>query len=149
MSINMDELRRELIRDEGVVYSIYKDPLGYPTFGIGHLITPSDPEYNMPIGTPVSEERVYEVFEKDVDIAIEDCKILYGDDFDDWPSCVKHVLVNMCFNLGRSRLSRFVRMKKALHERDWVVAAKEGRDSRWYNQVTTRAERLMKRLEAV
>ena len=32
---------------------------------------------------------------------------------------------------------------------DWKEAAKEGRDSRWYKQVTNRAERLMERLEKV
>ena len=35
----------------------------YPTFGVGHLITESDFEYGCPEGTPVSEERVAEVFE--------------------------------------------------------------------------------------
>ena len=32
---------------------------------------------------------------------------------------------------------------------DWKLAAIEGRDSRWYKQVTNRAERLMSRLEKV
>ena len=36
-----------------------------------------------------------------------------------------------------------------LKKEDWVEAAKEGRDSRWYNQVTKRAERLMSRLENI
>ena len=40
-------------------------------------------------------------------------------------------------------------MHAAILEGNWSEAAKEGRDSRWYNQVTNRAERLMKRLEVV
>jgi hypothetical protein len=40
-------------------------------------------------------------------------------------------------------------MKAALEKGDWKEAAKEGRDSKWYKQVTKRAERLMTRLENI
>ena len=58
-------------------------------------------------------------------------------------------MVNMMFNMGRTRLSKFKKMHAAILESDWKTAAVEGRDSRWYNQVTKRAERLMVRLEQV
>ena len=38
-----ERLFEQLKYDEGVVYEIYKDHLGYPTFGIGHLVLKSDP----------------------------------------------------------------------------------------------------------
>ena len=66
-NMNIDELRQELEYDEGVEYKIYHDHLGYPTFGIGHLVTQSDPEFSQPLGTPVSEERVAECFNQDID----------------------------------------------------------------------------------
>lgn len=136
--------------DEGVEYEIYKDHLGYPTFGVGHLVLASDPEHGEPIETPVSEERVFECFEIDLDIAISECKTLYGDyTFDNWPGEVQEILVNMMFNMGRPRLSKFKNMNNALASGDWVRAAKEGRDSRWHKQVTNRAERLMVRMENV
>ena len=53
------------------------------------------------------------------------------------------------FNMGLTRLSKFKKMKEAVDNRDWKEAAVQGRDSRWYNQVTNRAERLMKRLENI
>ena len=31
--------------DEGVEYEIYLDHLGYPTFGVGHLVLETDPEH--------------------------------------------------------------------------------------------------------
>ena len=77
--MDLVKLREELEIDEGVEYEIYNDHLGYPTFGIGHLILESDPENGEEIGTPVSEERVIEAFERDVEIVVEDCKILYSD----------------------------------------------------------------------
>ena len=55
----------------------------------------------------------------------------------------------MMFNMGRPRLSKFKKMNEAIAQKDWKGAAVEGRDSRWYRQVTQRAERLMKRLENV
>ena len=135
--------------DEGVKYEIYLDHLGLPTFGVGHLVLESDPEHGEPVGTPVSEERVAECFERDLDTAISECVVLYGEVFHDWPGEVQEVLVNMMFNMGRPRLSQFKNFHAALEDQDWAKAAGEGRDSRWYKQVTNRAERLMERLENV
>ncbi len=147
-SMNIEQLKEQLKIDEGVVYEIYNDHLGYPTFGIGHLVIEGDPELGAPVGTPVTESRVNECFEKDVAVVIEDCKILH-EGFDGYPEEVKQVIANMMFNMGRTRLSKFKKHNAALMCGDWKEAAKEGRDSKWYRQVTSRAERLMKRLEEV
>ena len=146
--MNIEQLKETLKVDEGVVYEIYNDHLGYPTFGIGHLVLESDPEHGAEVGTPVSEDRVDECFEKDVETVIEDCKKLH-DGWDGYPEEVKQIVANMMFNMGLTRLSKFKRHNAALQSGDWKEAAKEGRDSRWYKQVTNRAERLMSRLEAV
>ena len=136
--------------DEGVEYEIYLDHLGYPTFGVGHLVLETDPEHGSEVGTPVSEDRVKECFEKDLDTAISECDALYEEGvFGDLPGEVQEILVNMMFNMGRTRLSKFKKMHAAILEADWKTAAKEGRDSLWYRQVTNRAERLMERLENV
>ena len=146
--LNIEQLKETLKVDEGVVYEIYNDHLGYATFGIGHLVLETDPEHGQAVGTPVSEERVDECFEKDVQTVIEDCKKLH-DGWDGYPEEVKQVIANMMFNMGLTRLSKFKNHNAALQSGDWKEAAKEGRDSRWYKQVTNRAERLMKRLEEI
>jgi GH24 family phage-related lysozyme (muramidase) len=148
--LNREAVFEQLKIDEGVVYELYNDHLGYPTFGVGHLVLESDKEFGKPIGTPVDEERVRNCFERDLDIAISECELLYEDGrFGDLPDEVQQILVNMMFNMGRTRLSKFKKMHKAILESDWKTAAVEGRDSRWHKQVTNRAERLMKRLEEV
>jgi GH24 family phage-related lysozyme (muramidase) len=145
-----ENLYKQLCIDEGVKYEIYLDHLGYPTFGIGHLITKDDEEYGLPVGTPISKERVEEVFAKDVEIASSECVKLYGNKFLMWPDEVQEILINMMFNLGRPRLSKFKNFKKALDNKDWKQAAIEGRDSLWWRvQVRNRAERLMSRLENI
>ena len=146
--IDVDQLREQLIIDEGQVNEIYNDHLGYATFGIGHLVTESDPEQGQAVGTPVSEDRVKACFEQDVETVIDDCKILH-EGWDDYPQEVKQIVANMMFNMGRTRLSKFKKHNAALDMHDWKTAAVEGRDSRWYKQVTNRAERLMSRLEEV
>lgn len=147
--MNRQAVFEQLKIDEGVVYAIYKDHLGYPTFGVGHLVLESDPEHGQDVGTPVSEERTKECFEKDLDTSISECVALYGDGFTDWPGVVQEVIVNMMFNMGRTRLGKFNNFRKALEAHDWKQAGIEGRDSKWYEQVTSRAERLMSRLEEV
>ena len=148
--MNFEQLRDQLIYDEGVVYEIYEDHLGYATFGIGHLVKETDPEYGQPVGTKVAYQRVMDCFREDCDVAVRECAILYGEDyFEDFPGEVQEILVNMMFNLGRPRLGKFKKMMAALKKEDWKEAAVEGRDSRWHKQVTKRAERLMSRLENV
>ena len=76
--MNIERVQKQLEVDEGVVYKIYNDHLGYPTFGIGHLIRKEDPEFGEPVGTPVSEERVTDAFAKDFAISENECKVLYS-----------------------------------------------------------------------
>jgi len=144
--IDVDQLRETLTIDEGLVNEIYEDHLGYATFGIGHLVLESDPEFGQDVGTPVSEERTIECFEHDVQSVLKDCKKLH-EGWDGYPQEVKQVIANMMFNMGLTRLSKFNKHNAALQSGDWNGAAVEGRDSRWHKQVTNRAERLMERLE--
>jgi len=146
--VNIEQLREDLKRDEGCVYSVYLDHLNLPTIGIGHLVTEWDEEYGKPVGTTVSEDRVNELFDKDVQVTIEECEQLFGN-FQDLPEEVQQILANMMFNLGRPRLSKFRRLCKAVAERDWQEAAVQMEDSKWHKQVPNRANRLIERMKAV
>ena len=55
----------------------------------------------------------------------------------------------MMFNMGYTRLSKFKGMKRGVDARDWNAAADEMVDSRWYNQVTNRANRLVERMRSI
>ena len=146
--MNLEQLREQLEIDEGVKYEIYNDHLGYATFGVGHLVIKSDPEYDMDLGTPISESRVIEAFEQDCENVLRDCDILY-EDFGDLPEEAQQVIANMMFNMGRTRLSKFKGMKRGVDSRDWNAAADEMVDSAWYRQVTNRANRLVERIRAL
>ena len=146
--MNKDQLREELAEDEGCKFEIYLDHLGLPTFGIGHLVVEGDPEHGQPVGTPVDNERVRQVFALDIASTLDECHVLYPD-FDDLPEEAQLIIANMMFNMGRPRLSKFKGMKAGVDARDWNRAANEMVDSRWYDQVTNRAKRLVKRMRAL
>ena len=146
--MNLEKLREEIKYDEGSVNEIYLDHLGLATIGIGHIVTEWDEEYGWEVGTPVSEDRCNEVFDSDIQIVLSDCQHLYPD-FNDLPEEVQRIIANMMFNMGRPRLSKFKGMKAGVDARDWNKAADEMVDSRWYRQVTNRAERLVERMRNV
>ena len=146
--IDLPKLKADLENDEGCINEVYLDHLGYPTFGIGHLIRDTDPEYGCDVGEKITKERVAEAFEDDVQITYNDCLRLYPD-FDMLPNEVQLIIANMMFNLGATRMGKFVGMKAGVDARDWQKAADEMVDSLWYKQVTNRANRLVKRMRAL
>ena len=139
--MDRNQLVRELIFDEGMVLEIYKDHLGYETFGVGHLITDKDDECGQPVGTPVSEQRVLTCLEKDIDtICAElDRALPWWRELDDNR---QRVMANMGFNLGLTRLLKFKKFLSAMERGDFNTAAVEMMDSLWATQVGPRAHRL-------
>lgn len=138
----MDEIKRH----EGEVLEVYEDSLGYLTFGVGHLIKDSDDEYGLPVGTPVSQERVDDVYDYDFDKHLDETIHLFeskgGEDFYSLPENIQHVLVNMTFNLGGTRFGKFNNMWKGVVSSDWEKVAVEMEDSKWFRQVGRRSVEL-------
>lgn len=146
--MNIDKLREEITSDEGCRLEIYLDHMGYCTVAVGHCILESDPEFGKPVSTPITQERCDELFDQDIAIVVKEVKTLV-DDFDSIPEDIQHVLCNLLFNMGRPRLSKFKKFLAAINRSDWVDAGKELKDSRYYTQVTNRADRLIARLNSV
>ena len=146
--MNISNLREQLKIDEGVKYEVYDDHLGYKTFGIGHLVVAGDEEYGASVGTPVSEDRVNSVFNEDVKTYIEEAKKVFPN-IEGLPSEAQEVIVNMCFNMGAPRLSKFKKFIAGVNDGNWSTAAVEMMDSRWATQVGVRAERLRDRIQAL
>ena len=139
----LQRIKEDIERHEGNVPYVYLDHLGYKTMGIGHLIRQSEPEYLLKVGQGVSKESIDEYFENDLRIAIDDAQRIFGD-LNEHPQDVIRVLVNMSFNLGYPRLNKFVKMKEAVAQKNYLKAADEMKDSRWYTQVGRRGPELFK-----
>jgi|TARA_R100000458_G_scaffold3696_2_gene3010 lysozyme len=143
--MDRNELIKELIFDEGYKTETYEDHLGFLTLGVGHLVLETDPEFKQPVGTPVSEERIRDCLNKDIDTVCNelDRNLHWWRGLNDNK---QRVMVNMCFNLGYPRLSKFKNFLAAMQENDFETAAVEMMDSKWANQVGKRAERLKQRV---
>ena len=151
--MNKEVLKEQIKRHEGEVLEIYEDSLGYLTFGVGHLVKDDDPEHGQPVGTPVSQERVDEVYEHDFEKHVEETIHVFeskgGEDFYALPEDIQHVLINMTFNLGGTRFGKFNNMWKGVIENDWEKVAVEMEDSRWFKQVGRRSIELQEIVRSV
>lgn len=133
--------------DEGIVHYIYEDHLGNRTVGVGHLITDSDPESQLPTGTFVSRERIVELF-------AQDCVRTHTGVFSLFPELYQHpddvqnILTEMVFQMGVSGVGKFKNMRKAVENKDYTRAADEMLDSRWAKQTPNRAKRLSDRMRS-
>ena len=133
-----EQIKLDLTKHEGCKTEVYLCSEGIPTAGIGHALYGDE---EMDVGTDVDMEQVLEWFKEDCDEALADCRVLFLN-FDSLPDQVKRVLVNMAFNIGRTRLGKFKNLIKAVNEGRWTKAADEMVDSRWYNQVGNRSVEL-------
>ena len=138
----LEQIKEDLIRHEGYKEEIYLCSEGIPTFGIGHAVKETDMEYTWPVGSPVEKERIDAVFILDCEDAVNDIEHLISDVSSHSDQCIR-VLVNMAFNLGRTRLSRFKNMLAAVEAKDYEKASEEMKDSRWYGQVGRRSVELV------
>jgi GH24 family phage-related lysozyme (muramidase) len=142
-------LKEEIISDEGSVLKVYKDHLGYFTVGVGHLIIPSDEEWGVGVGHPITQTRADELLFYDLANVLKECEDNFHNNWRDWPEEVKLIIANMAFNLGLPKLTAFKKMLTAIDKEDYKTASKEGLDSRWAKQVHNRARRLMDRLRDI
>jgi lysozyme len=137
----MDRLKIEdqLVIDEGKRLVWYRDSLGKPTIGIGHLILASD---NLPEGSTISEQRCGNLFQEDLDKAIAGATGLFPYLYS-FPEPIQESIVNMVFNMGAKGLAKFRNFIAAINNSNYNEAADQLVDSLWYKQVGKRAVRIV------
>lgn len=134
----IDLARDWLRRDEGVVPHVYQDSEGYWTIGCGRLV-------DKRLGGGLSDYEINVLLNADILKAEIDARELFPS-FDRLSEARKAVLISMAFNLGRTRLAGFRRLREAVEAEAWEQAAAEMLDSRWATQVKGRADRLAKQM---
>ena len=153
MTVDVSKVYDEIAADEGKILHCYMCSEGHKTVGIGHKVLQNDPESNLPVhgaydsvpeDESIDEDRCYELFQEDVQTAIDGCQGIY-ENWDDLPQEARHVLVNMCFQLGPGGLGKFKNMNAAVEEQAWLDMSNEMMDSRWAQQTPARAKRLRDR----
>jgi lysozyme len=118
---------------EGLRLKPYLDTVGVLTIGVGRNLEDKG----------ISESEAMLMLDHDIDDAILDVQAVTGR-----PTFLKlngprrAVLINMAFNLGRTRLRSFKNMLRCVEQGDFEGAAREMLDSKWAVQVGQRAVEL-------
>ena len=115
---------------------MYLDNLGKKTIGYGHLVT----EDGILPGIQYSKKELDELFEKDFSTALRDATKLVS--HLDLPNEAFNVVIEMCFQLGLPKVTKFVNFLDALKKYDYNRAANEMLLSKWYEQTPARCQEL-------
>ena len=135
--MNMDRLLASVKKHEGYRNKVYLDTLGKRTVGVGHLCVEEfwedDKEYE--------EKFLMDILEADLQNAIKGAKDLMSENgCMDMDEVAEEIIIEMIFQLGKTGVSKFKNMWKALSGLDYSTAASEMLDSRWAKQTPNRAQ---------
>lgn len=133
----LDKAKKMLIRDEGMRHKLYKCSAGKLTIGVGRNIEDRG----------ISDETARQMLQEDIGLCLETAYKIFGSVFSNLTENRQLAIVNMIFNLGELRFSKFTNTILAIQTGDFVSAANHARQSAWYNQVGERAERVLELLE--
>ena len=116
---------------EGFVAIVYKDSLGIDTIGYGFAI--KDLELDEDICSLILERKLENLI----------CRV---DNKFSWykymPQDIKDVVVEMCYQLGVTGVSKFRKTISYLQNKQWEDASIEMLDSLWAKQTSNRANQL-------
>ena len=133
----MKKLIEQLKLHEGVRSHPYDCPAGYLTIGVGRNISET--------GLGLSDDEIDYLLRNDIERCYQELDRFAW--FMDLDTVRQEALVNMCFNLGFPRLTRFTKMMGAMAEGKFSLAAAEALDSKWARQVGQRAKDIAHMLE--
>lgn len=123
---------------------VYNDSRGLPTIGYGHLVLP-----NESFKAGLTEDEANALLIKDARNAYNDAKSLYQQFGMTGPEALQRVLWQMVFQMGKARVLGFKKALAAMGAGNYREAAAQMRDSSWYKQTTSRAEKLARIVEAL
>lgn len=127
---NLEVLMEELERDEGRRAKPYKCSANKTTIGVGRNLE----------DVGLSREEQDFLLKNDIKRAVKAAEKYSW--YQDLTPARKRVVVNMIFNLGAPRFSKFTNTIRYLRNKDYGNASLEMLDSQWAKQVGRRATRL-------
>lgn len=132
----MNQLQRQLVVHEGLKLTPYQCTAGKLTIGVGRNIE----------DLGITEQEAMMLLDNDIERVRHELQSNFSW-FSELTEARKNVLIDMCFNLGISRLKGFKNALAAMESGMWDVAKKEMLSSRWADQVGQRAIRLADAME--
>jgi len=144
--VTYDELAGSVKLSEGFRDHVYIDTEGFRTIGWGHKVVHED---NFEDGKTYTKEELQEVFDNDLRKALGLARQLMEEfDVRDLPTTAQHTITEMVFQLGKSGVSKFRNMWKALQEGNFIGASYEMLDSKWNKQTPNRCKKLADQMKS-
>ena len=116
-----------LIKHEGLKLKPYKDTRGILTIGVGRNLD----------DLGISKDEAMYLLENDIKRCENELREIFIN-FDELPENAKLVLIDMIFNLGKTRFLKFKHMISAVKNRNWENMIKEMKDSKWCRELKNR-----------
>ena len=123
------DIKNLLIKHENLELEPYTCPAGHLTIGVGRNLD----------DLGISEDEAIYMLENDIKRCENELREIFIN-FDELPENVKMVLIDMDFNLGKTRFLKFKHMINAVKNKDWESMIQEMKNSHWCNQVKSRCE---------
>ena len=144
--MNMERLLASVKKHEGYRNKVYLDTLGKRTVGVGHLCVEDfwedDKEYE--------EKFLMTILEHDLQTAVKSAKeLMQQHGCMDMDEVAEEIVIEMVFQLGKTGVSKFKNMWKALSELNYVGASFEMLDSKWAKQTPNRANGMADTMKAL
>jgi lysozyme len=139
-----EEIFRRTKQFEGFRSHVYKDTIGVPTIGYGATMW-----YGKKVTmdhTPITEVLASRKLRGDIFQAVMDCQELYGREFAELLDVEQEILIHMAFQLGITKLRKFVNMNAAVLIHDIGKWEMEMKDSLWWRQTPRPATALFNAL---
>jgi lysozyme len=134
-----------LLLREGSRNTVYRDSLGKPTVGVGHLVKPSD---NLEVGDTISNARVREFLEQDAGHALEAAIGQAGElGIDDNDFIIALGSVN--FQLGAGWRGKFPQTWRHLQNGNYEQAIRNLEGSAWARQTPVRVRDFVKAIRKI
>ena len=139
--MDIEQTKAEIKKEEGFRMETYKCTEGHLTGGYGHKMLDGETP-------PTDMEGWTKLFERDFAKAMSGAEelLMICPNVDD---TARHIVVEMCYQMGSYGVSKFHGMLSALQESDYVTASKEMLDSRWAKQTPKRAMRMAERMRNI
>jgi lysozyme len=142
--MNPLRLYKRILAKEGFRSKPYKDHMGNWTIGIGNtMIFGAQVTRTTP---PVTLDQAKEMCHADIYQAILDACLFFPDLFV-LDSVRQEILIEMAYQMGYARMNKFIRLRRALEDCDWIRASSSMRSSLWYRQTPGRVEELATMME--
>lgn len=125
-----------IIKHEGLRLKPYTCPAGKLTIGVGRNLEDRG----------ISEEEAMMMLQNDIIACRKECYANFHW-FGEMDEVRQGVILEMCFNLGITRLKGFKKMLKACELKNYTLASQEMLTSLWARQVGNRAKTLAKIME--